>query len=84
MGAQEQWTMQEVTDSTPVSATPRTWKAVFTVLEREGARPLWLRIGTAFTNRDGSLTVRLDALPINGTLQLRDPDPSRSVAGGAQ
>jgi hypothetical protein len=55
-------------------STPATWKAVYTVIER-GDRSHWLRVGTAFVNRDGSLNVKLDALPVNGTLQVRDADP---------
>ena len=49
-------------------------KAVYTVIER-GSRSHWLRVGVAFVNRDGSLNVKLDALPVNGTLHIRDADP---------
>jgi len=34
----------------------------------------WMRIGNAFTNRDGSTNVYLDAYPANGRLQIRDID----------
>ena len=50
-------------------------KAVYTVIEKvdgESKRSFWVRVGAAFTNRDGSYTVKLDALPVNGTLQVRD------------
>ncbi|HEY1958885.1 MAG TPA: hypothetical protein VGH28_24905 [Polyangiaceae bacterium] len=50
-------------------------KAVYTVIERhdgETKRSFWIRIGAAFVNRDGSYTVKLDALPVNSTLQIRD------------
>ena len=54
-------------------------KFVYTVVEREGAqggkdekKSFWIRIGVAFVNRDGSMNVKLDALPVNGTLQIRD------------
>ena len=50
-------------------------KAVYTVIERtdgETKKSFWVRIGAAFTNRDGSYTVKLDALPVNGMLQVRD------------
>ena len=60
----------------PMSAGSVVKKAVFTVTER-GDRSYWTRIGAAFTNKDGSLTVRLDAVPVNGTLQIRDEDPTR-------
>ena len=63
-------------DSTTSSATSTDrlpWKAVYCVAERGKGRRLWLRIGTAFPNRDGSLTIRLDALPLSGQLQVREP-----------
>ncbi len=53
------------------------WKAVFTIVERRNDpnKKYWMRIGTAFVNRDGSWNVDLSALPVNGRIQLRDPDP---------
>jgi len=51
-------------------------KAVYTIVERKGSdRKLWIRIGTAFTNKDGSLNLRMDALPVNGELHIRDAEP---------
>lgn len=47
------------------------YKIVYAVVERLGKRH-WLRIGMAFVNRDGSLNVKLDALPLNGQLQIRE------------
>ncbi len=32
----------------------------------------WSRVGTGFVNRDGSITLKLDALPVNGELQVRE------------
>ena len=59
-----------------------TVKAVYTVIERgQGQKPFWLRIGAAFVNRDQSLTVKLNALPMNGTLQVRDVEPHAASAG---
>ena len=46
-------------------------KVVYTVVERTGSK-FWLRLGLAFVNRDGSLSVRLDALPVSGQLVIRD------------
>lgn len=60
------------------------YKIVYAIIER-GARRHWLRIGMAFPNRDGSLSVRLDAVPLTGQLHIRDdagrtsgadPDPA--------
>jgi len=48
--------------------------AVFALTER-GERTYWTRVGSAFTNRDGSITCKLDALPVSGTLQIRDEEP---------
>lgn len=53
-----------------------SYKEVFTIVEREGReKPIWLRIGTAFENKDGSINVILDALPANMKLHVRDPQP---------
>lgn len=48
-------------------------KAVFAITER-GERSYWTRVGAAFTNKDGSVTVQLDALPVSGRLQIRDEE----------
>ena len=40
-----------------------------------GPKRYWLRIGMAFVNRDGSLNVKLDAVPLTGLLQIRDQAP---------
>ncbi len=48
-------------------------KDVYTIIEKEGyEKSFWVRIGSAFENRDGSQTILLDALPVNGKLHLRD------------
>jgi hypothetical protein len=44
----------------------------FTIRYRgETNRPFWARIGSGWTNRDGSLNLTLDALPIDGKITLR-------------
>ncbi len=35
-------------------------------------KSLWIKIGTAFLNKDGSINVFLDTLPIDGRLHIRD------------
>ncbi len=47
-------------------------KAVYTIVERPNAKARWVRIGIGFVNHDGSVNVRLDAMPVNGTLHIRD------------
>jgi hypothetical protein len=50
-------------------------KTVYTVIERGQGKSIWVRVGTGFTNRDGSLNLRLDAIPVNGMLQVREWEP---------
>jgi hypothetical protein len=50
------------------------YKVAYVITERND-RTFWNRIGVAFTNKDGSLNVKLDALPIGGTLHIRDYEP---------
>lgn len=38
-------------------------------------KSFWTRIGRAFFNRDGSINVLLDALPLGRKLQLREAKP---------
>lgn len=49
-------------------------KIVYNISERNG-RNFWNRIGVAFVNADGSLNVKLESLPVNGELQVRDYVP---------
>ncbi len=63
----------------PNVAQQRGMKAVFTVVERGGGKSYWTRIGVGFVNSDGSLNLRLDALPINGTLQVREWEQPRDT-----
>lgn len=48
-----------------------TKKSVFTITEYKG-KSRWVRIGVGFVNTDGSLNLHLDALPVNGSIQVRD------------
>lgn len=50
---------------------PRPHKVAYSLSER-GGKSFWNRIGVAFVNRDGSITVKLDAVPVSGQLQIRD------------
>lgn len=64
--------------SNAVSARPQhTMKVAYTISERQG-RSFWTRVGVGFINRDGSINIRLEALPISGALQLRDWAPRDS------
>ena len=46
-------------------------KIVYVVTERNN-KNYWNRVGVAFTNKDGSLSVRLEAIPVSGEMQIRD------------
>ncbi|NIM04121.1 MAG: hypothetical protein GTN65_00505 [Armatimonadetes bacterium] len=45
-------------------------RQVFTIVERNG-KSFWVKVGAAFSNKDGSESLYLDALPVNGRLQVR-------------
>lgn len=45
--------------------------AVFSIREGRGGS-IWVRAGSAFVNKDGSLNVLLDVLPIDGKLHVRE------------
>ena len=46
-------------------------KIVYVISERN-SKSYWNRIGVAFVNNDGSINVKLDAVPVTGELQIRD------------
>lgn len=35
----------------------------------------WTRCGVGFVNKDGSINVKLDLIPIDGKLHIREPKP---------
>ena len=67
------------------SGNAKTKRVAYTIIERGEGKSFWLRVGTAFENRDGSLNVYLDAIPVNGRLQIREyaPDDEREGHSGA-
>ena len=54
-------------------------KIVYVITERNG-RNYWNRVGVAFVNRDGSLNVKLEAVPVSGEFQIRDYTPRDEAA----
>lgn len=71
----------EVDDKVGRATAP--WKVVYAIVER-GPRKHWLRIGMAFVNRDGSLNVRLDAVPLTGQLHIRENSPRDGRDGSGE
>jgi hypothetical protein len=74
------------------SAPKKPWIA-YNVIDKPGlTNRIWMRVGMAWLNRDGSINVILDALPVGGRIQLRPDDRERrteargplSVAASAQ
>ena len=52
---------------------------VYTIVEKPGSpKGIWLDIGVATENRDGSMSVKLDALPVNGAIHIREFEPRRT------
>ena len=48
--------------------------AVYTIIENTGnGEDYWQRVGSAWTNKDGSINLSLNALPLNGKLHIREP-----------
>lgn len=43
----------------------------------------WTRLGTAFVNDNGSITIHLDGNPINGKLTLFEPREDGGKRGGS-
>lgn len=58
-----------------------TLKDVYSISERESAskegKDRWTKIGIGFVNRDNSINVVLDALPLNGRFHIRDRQTHR-------
>ena len=50
------------------------YKKVLCPIELKGGRTIWRRTGSAFDNKDGSINIFLDVLPMNGKLQIRELD----------
>jgi hypothetical protein len=56
-------------------------KIVYVITDRNN-RKFWNRIGVAFVNADGSLNVKLEAIPVSGEMQLRDYVPREEAFDG--
>jgi hypothetical protein len=56
--------------------------AVFSIREGKGGS-IWVRAGSAFVNKDGSLNVLLDVLPLDGKLHVREAADKKDGAQAA-
>ena len=51
-----------------------TWLVMYSIQESlKGGSSQWVKAGSAYLNRDGSLNVYLDVLPLDGKLHIRAP-----------
>jgi hypothetical protein len=48
-------------------------KVVYNIVEGKDGKSYWTRIGIAFENKDGSLNIFLNQLPLDGKLHVREP-----------
>lgn len=55
-------------------------KIAYVIATRNG-RNFWNRVGVAFVNNDGSINVKLEAVPVSGEIQIRDYVPKEEVTG---
>jgi len=69
------------------SGNGRKQLGVFAIIERKDTTkpPYWMKVGLAFTNRDGSLTLYVDAFPVaSNRLQVREIRPFDESRAGAR
>jgi hypothetical protein len=57
--------------------------AVFSIRENKGGI-IWIRAGNAWVNKDGSMNVWLDVLPLDGKLHVREAGEKRENAPAKQ
>lgn len=59
-----------------MEAKNQKMKMVYTITERDNGKSFWTKIGVGFVNTDGSINLKLDAIPIGGhQIQVRDYEP---------
>lgn len=80
--------MSEQQIQMPSTSTGKKPLWVYNLIEKEAKdgskKTIWSKVGTAFVNRDGSINLYLDSLPLNGRCQVReDKDPSEWRPRGA-
>jgi hypothetical protein len=93
--ASQQATDTDTTESTTATGTKRRNTLryasgerldAYTIRQVNGGGSIWVRVGSAFLNRDGSLNVYLDVLPLDGRIHLRrlspvqQPKPTKNAA----
>ena len=54
-------------------------KIAYVITQRKD-KNFWNRVGVAFVNNDGSINVKLEAVPVSGEIQIRDYQPRDELA----
>jgi len=54
-------------------------KIAYVITQRKD-KNFWNRVGVAFVNSDGSINVKLEAVPVSGEIQIRDYVPRDELA----
>ena len=54
-------------------------KIAYVITQRKD-KNFWNRVGVAFVNSDGSINVKLEAVPVSGEIQIRDSVPRDELA----
>jgi hypothetical protein len=57
----------------PMNSNSSKKRVLCPVSTKEG-KTFWVRMGNAYVNKDNSINLYLDGLPVNGRLQIRDWD----------
>jgi hypothetical protein len=58
-------------------------KDVYNIVDSPDGKSRWVRIGSAFLNRDGSINAVLDTFPSEGKIHIRDRKRPSSNGGCA-
>ena len=53
---------------------PNKRKRVVCPVTSKDGKTYWMKMGSAYVNRDSSINLYLDCLPVNGRLQVREWD----------
>jgi hypothetical protein len=58
-------------------------KIAYVITQRKD-KSFWNRVGVAFVNNDGSINVKLEAVPVSGEIQIRDYQPKDELASSTR
>lgn len=59
-------------------------KEVYNIIEGKDGKARWVKIGSAFVNRDGSINALLDVFPRDGKIQIRERSRNKMSEGPSQ